>query len=495
MSTMDIDTSSSKPQPRATEINNEGETTNSTTPSLPSASKNASTPVTNTNTTNNTTTTKTDDPDPIVATYDVYTNAPLADNRKLLVLQYPNKQGPLRGASPQFSEVRLKTKSGFVEVDVPAAHGHADYDRDKGMRWGGALARSTAAKNGGTHGLAGGFGVGVPARSAAAGSGAGRGAGGGAGGGGAGARQNDWQHEISMMDWSEAVRQDKVIRTQTLGGQFAIEKETNCRWMVGVFKGDQLHLTPATSLIHLRPQLHHLDAYAEQERLSRPREGSGAGPSSSAAAGGPAAAGGSKEGQTPQAGAAKAIHMTIKSAGQGDGGASVDTMVERLRKVQTEPWTKLRYEHDDSDKSWSMFASSLVYADAPPPNLAPGASNAKAEGGVGKGKEKATAKDNGDEAEEGKKKKQQQMYKAQWAEDDFLKAVSGLSNNQQGDAKPLDDEVEIKAEVFNQGSVQAVKKAPASAAKGKGKAVAAPAAASAAKKPAGIRGKSVAFKE
>ncbi|XDG07204.1 hypothetical protein ABKA04_006819 [Annulohypoxylon sp. FPYF3050] len=462
MSAMDIDSGSLKPQPPATEISESSTPTSTSTPS--SATKTASTATA--------TATNNDDPDPIVASYDVYTNAPLADNRKLLILQYPNKQGPIRGTYPQFSEVRLKTKSGFVEVDVPMAHGHVDYDRDKGMKWGSALARSTAAKNGGTHGLAGGFGVGVPTRSTAGG--AGRGAGGAAGG-----RQNDWQHEISMMDWSEAVRQDKVIRTQTLGGQFAIEKETNCRWMVGVFKGDQLHLTPATSLIHLRPQLHHLDAYAEQERLSRPREGAPGAPSSGA----PGAPG--KEGQAPQAGAAKAIHMTIKSAGQGDGGGAVDTMVERLRKVQIEPWTKLKYEHEESDKAWNTFASSLVYASAPPPNLDPEAPKSQSETeGTGKGKEKATAKNSEHEEEEEEERKKQE-YRTKWAEDDFLKAVSGMDGTQQPDAKPLDDDVEIKAEIFNQGGVPAVKKAPASAAKGKGKAVAA----------TGARGKSVAFKE
>ncbi|KAI1095004.1 hypothetical protein F5B19DRAFT_395569 [Rostrohypoxylon terebratum] len=461
MSEMDIDSDSPKPQPNATEISEGSTPTSSSTPS--SATKTAST-----------TTANNDDPDPIIASYDVYTNAPLADNRKLLILQYPNKQGPVRGTYPQFSEVRLKTKSGFVEVDVPLAHGHIDYDRDKGMKWGSALARSTAAKNGGTHGLAGGFGVGVPTRSAAGG--AGRGAG-GAGGG----RQNDWQHEISMMDWSEAVRQDKVIRTQTLGGQFAIEKETNCRWMVGVFKGDQLHLTPATTLIHLRPQFHHLDAYAEQERLSRPREGVPGAPPP----GGPGAAG--KEGQPPQAGAAKAIHMTIKSAGQGDGGSPIDTMVERLRKVQIEPWTKLKYEHEESDKAWNTFASSLVYASAPKPNPDPQVPRPRSETErAGKGKENAIMIDKDHEEEEEEEERKKSVYRTQWAEADFLKAVSGMDGTQQPDAKPLDDDdVVIKAEVFNQGGVPTAKKAQASAAKGKGKAVAA----------TGARVKSVAFKD
>ncbi|KAI1098503.1 hypothetical protein F4804DRAFT_346303 [Jackrogersella minutella] len=459
MSAMDIDSGSSKPKSRAIEINADGD--NDGTPNSGGSSNN--------NDDGN-------DADPIVASYDVYTNPPLPDTRKLLVLQHPNKQGPVRTAYRQIGEVRLKSKSGFIEVDVPQGHGHADYDRDKGLRWGSALARSVAAKNGGTHGLAGGFGVGVPSRGAAAA------AAGAAGRGGAGGRQNDLEREISMLDWSEAVRQDKVLRMQTLGGQAAAEKETNCRWMVGVFKGDQLHLTPATSLVHLRPQLHHLDAYAEQERLSRPREGPAAGPSAGAGAGKEgAAAGAASQGG---AGTAKAIHMTIKSAGQGDGQVAVDTMVERLRKVQTEPWANLQYEDEYSDKAWTMFSSSLLYAGARKPADKPR---------PGKGKEKEEAA----HASEVEDEAPRSTYKAQWAEDEFLQAVSGLKDNQHGDATLGDDELEIKAEVINQGPMQAPKRA--GPAKGKGKAVTtattttAPAAASTAKR--GARGKSVAFKE
>ncbi|KAI1143206.1 hypothetical protein F5Y05DRAFT_146525 [Hypoxylon sp. FL0543] len=446
MSEMDVDSGPSKPQ--AVEIDSDGDNAN------------------NANNANN-------DPDPIVASYDVYTNPQLPENRKLLVLQNPNKQGPVRSSYGRISEVRLKNKAGFIEVDVPMSHGHADYDRDKGLRWGSALARSMGAKSGGTHGLAGGFGVGVPNRGAA----------GGAGRGG-GNRQNDLEREISMLDWNEAVRQDKVLRTQTLGGQVAVEKDTNCRWMIGVFKGDQLHLTPATSLVNLRPQLHHLDAYAEQERLSRPREGPAVGPASGAGAAGKE---GAPAGNGPQAGtgAAKAIHMSIKSAGSGDAEVTVDTMERRLRNVQTEQWIKLKYEDEYSDRTWSMFTNSLVYPRAKSVDKSKFAKDGK---GEGKGKEK---EENDDEkgTTAGGSDEAPPTYKAQWAEDEFLQAVSGLKDNQQGDAKPLgDDEVEIKAEVTNQGPMEAIKKA--GPAKGKGKAPAAPATTSTAK-----RGKSVVFKE
>ncbi|KAI0135316.1 Sin-like protein conserved region-domain-containing protein [Daldinia grandis] len=345
---------------------------------------------------------KDNDPDPIIASYDIYVNPPLPENRKLLVLQHPNRQGPVRAPYSQISEVRVKNKAGFIEVDVPISYGHVDYDRDKGLRWGGALARSTVAKNGGSHGLASGFGVGVPARGVAAGGA--RGA--------AGKRPDDLERELSMLGWSEAVRQDKVLRTQTLGGQFAVEKETNCRWMVGVFKGDQLHLTPVSSLIHLRPQLHHLDAYAEQERLSRPREGMAApGPAAAAATGKEGGATGS--GPQGGTGAAKAIHMSIKSAGGTENGELVvDTMIERLRKVQMEPWSKLKYEDEDSDKAWHMFTNHLIY---------PGAADPKSLADVkGKGKEKETEKPSAIEDDASKDK-----FKAQWSEEEFLSHIRG----------------------------------------------------------------------
>lgn len=182
-----------------------------------------------------------DDPDPIIASYTVYTNPTLPASRQLLVLQQPNRKLAALsadGGQPDLaiSEVRLKPRTGMVEVDVPVSHAHADYDREKGLRWGSALQRSTAAKHGGSHGLAGGFGVGVPASR-----GGNKGEGGAGGGGRTGRRGlNEEDMDMDMLaDWSEAVRQDKVLRTQTLGGQYPLEAESNCRWMVGVFQGGE----------------------------------------------------------------------------------------------------------------------------------------------------------------------------------------------------------------------------------------------------------------
>ncbi|KAI5866494.1 hypothetical protein GGS23DRAFT_274210 [Durotheca rogersii] len=404
-----------------------------------------------------------DDADPVVASYDVYTNAPLPENRKLLVLQHPNRQGPVRAPYGQLNEVRIKNKTGMIEVDVPLAHAHADYDRDKGLRWGSALSRSLASRNGGSLGLAGGFGVGVFPMRGGAGGGAGAGRG----------RTDDWDQEIGMLDWSEAVRQDKVLRVQTLGGQFPIETETNCRWMVGVFKGDQLHLTPATSIINLRPQLHHLDAHTEQERLSRPREGI-------IGAGGAAPAGKDSGGAGGSTGTARAIHMSIKSANTDSGELTVDTMSSRLRQVQLEPWMKLKYEDDESSKSWNMFTNNLLYAHA---------RGVRGSGlDKGKGKEKAGT---GAAADDDDGQQAFQAYKAQWTETEFLHAVSGSRDDQQSLQDSRDKGLKAKADEVE----------PPQSEPGRGigavRAKAARASTNATASPSRkhTRGKSVAFKE
>jgi DNA-directed RNA polymerase-3 subunit RPC5 len=156
-----------------------------------------------------------DDDDPVTATYNVFINPSLPLGRRLLVLQHPNRTDD--SPRPPPTELRVKAQAGMVEVDVPLDNTVA-YDREKGQKWGKTLHASMATKNGGSHGLAGGFGFGtVQAR---------------------GGRKKA-EDEQESMDWAEAVRQDKVLRTQTLGGQYPEYKEV--QHMVGVFQGSKSH--------------------------------------------------------------------------------------------------------------------------------------------------------------------------------------------------------------------------------------------------------------
>lgn len=159
--------------------------------------------------------------DPIVASINILIKPTLPAHRRVLVLEHPTRSDGSRPARAPL-ELRTKPATGMVELDFPVDFG-AGYDRDKGKAWGAHLARSTEAKKGGSHGLAGGFGVGAPPPRAAR------------GGAGAGAAA-DMNVDPSMMDWNEALRRDLVLRTQTLGGQMP-DAGAESKYMVGVFAG------------------------------------------------------------------------------------------------------------------------------------------------------------------------------------------------------------------------------------------------------------------
>jgi DNA-directed RNA polymerase-3 subunit RPC5 len=152
--------------------------------------------------------------DPVTATYRVFLNPALPLGRRLLVLQHPNRTDDT--ARPPPTELRLKSRTGMVEVDIPLDAGSAAYDREKGMKWGRNLKASMTAKSGGSHGLAGGFGVGAVQQ---------RG----------GKKKDPTEDDDIFLDWNEAVRQQKVLATQTLGGQYP--DVTDVQYMVGVFQG------------------------------------------------------------------------------------------------------------------------------------------------------------------------------------------------------------------------------------------------------------------
>ncbi|KAK0391408.1 hypothetical protein NLU13_0908 [Sarocladium strictum] len=267
---------------------------------------------------------KDEEDDPITASYQVFLNPSLPLGRRLLVLQHPNRTD--NAPRPPPTELRLKSEAGMVEVDMPLDTGAA-YDREKGLNWGRTLKQSMALKNGGSHGLAGGFGAGAVQQRGGAGGGRGRGA---------------RVEEDEDLDWPEAVRQDKVLRTQTLGGQYPDSKEV--QYMVGVFQGKNLHLTPVSSLVHLRPQLHHIDATTHLERQASLKDASSSGNS----------AGGTGAASAP----ARAIHMTVKSTTDGNA-LTTETMADRLRIVQGEPWRKMRYTDENEEAAWDVYSESM----------------------------------------------------------------------------------------------------------------------------------------
>ncbi|KAL8415175.1 hypothetical protein RB594_006131 [Gaeumannomyces avenae] len=392
-----------------------------------------------------------DDDDPIVESYHVLLKPELPAHQQLLVLQHPNRNVDYLGGA---TELRLKPASGMVELDMPLGHG-ASYDRAKGVNWGKALAQANASRLGGAHGLAGGFGVGAPAlRITAAEAKAGGVGGGGRRGGGGGGGDDDIEvigGGVAAADFNEAIRRDKVLRTHTLGGQIATG-DSQTRYMIGVFSGDNIHLTPITNLALLRPQLHHIDAKAELERATRRGSepgangpGGGGGGQGSGGGGGP----GGSSGPAP-----RAVHMTVKSAGavesddSGAAGAEV-TMADRLKAVQTEQWRRLAYVDESADDAWAVYEESLVHR-----GLEGGghhhhhhssAAAAAAEEDKGKGKEQAkaaaaAAADDHDGGEEGRLVDRVARLGTGWDETKLLHVVSGLELPPPGAAKAEDEQ-------------------------------------------------------
>ncbi|OIW28686.1 DNA-directed RNA polymerase III complex subunit Rpc37, partial [Coniochaeta ligniaria NRRL 30616] len=346
-----------------------------------------------------------EDDDPIEHTYSVFIKPPLPPTRRLVILQHPNNQSdnPHGLESPPIAGMRLKSASGMLEADVPIDY-NAGYDRHKGMVWGGALQKSAAAKT--SLGLAGGFGVGgAPARTR-------------------GRQAAAGEDNVEGGDWGEAVRNDRIVRMQTLGGLSTEPKDA--RYLVAVFQGKNVHLTPVTSLAHLRPQLHHIDASAEQDRITRATAGAG---------------GGASQKDAP---AARAIHMTIKSMADGNEAAE-ETMADRLRGVQVEPWKKMDFADEESPDSWITYQENLLlHTDEGGDEKG---ADTKGKGPDVKAGEETEAED-GKEGNAGAPDLDERVYGlgTDWGEDELLRAVSGIKAD---DKKPgeeaVTDRVDAKA--------------------------------------------------
>ncbi|KAM0494742.1 hypothetical protein ACHAPB_007956, partial [Verticillium nonalfalfae] len=149
------------------------------------------------------------------------------------------------------------------------------------------------------------------------------------------------------------------------------------------------------------------------------------------------------------AAAAKAIHMTIKQSGDGSAAQS-DTMLDRLRSVQSEHWRKLKYTDENDEAAWEVYNESLHLRDQGAKNGAAAApeqdldDDLDEDGGSEKGsrdKGKGKADPGEEEEEEEDKEGDEKASKAvealsiaenasklgtDWNDDDLLEAVSGI---------------------------------------------------------------------
>jgi DNA-directed RNA polymerase-3 subunit RPC5 len=164
------------------------------------------------------------DPDPIRSSYDVYIKPRISGDRQIYVLQFPNRDSKQHYSQENESQplkLRTKPEAGMLEIDVPIDVWR-NYDRGKGIKWGDAAKKSNMTKGGGSHGLPGGFGIG-----GAQPTGRGRGRGEG---------DDELNHESLLAEYATTVQRDRVLKKQTLGGQFVANYDTSPQYMIGVWR-------------------------------------------------------------------------------------------------------------------------------------------------------------------------------------------------------------------------------------------------------------------
>ncbi|EON61080.1 hypothetical protein W97_00291 [Coniosporium apollinis CBS 100218] len=276
-----------------------------------------------------------DDDDPVTAEYDVYITASSPQSQTYL-LQYPNRNrlqpyNARSNAKPL--ELRIKPSSGFLEIDVPM-NVYANFDKTKGIKWGEAMLKTSHNGGSSNFGLAAGFArpreTGAAARRARA-----------RGGEEEDEEGPDEEIDRHLENFEDANSKGHVMNKQTLGGQILKEESGKPIYMLGAFRGKELHLTKVTGLVQMRPQFHHLDASSHVESAARRREREAAEP--------------------PRDTQPRAVQMSVKQ-NDTDGPTGITTK-DYLQAAQQEPWTKLRYHDEDTDEAYGIYHDKLFIHD------------------------------------------------------------------------------------------------------------------------------------
>jgi hypothetical protein len=309
----------------------------------------------------------TEEDDPVVASYSVYIVPPSQTSSttqsgsasKLLLLQYPAHRPSSKPYNTRKlqkpTSLRIKPNTGLLEVDVPIDTSD-NYNREKGSEYGKALKRSRVGQQGGTHGLAGGFNTGAVGRRF----------------------QYDGVHlrDIPAHPGSDpnlSSEPEDIVTTQTLGGKIVKASSGDPVYMLGSFRGSQLHLSHLDALVQVRPQLHHLDAADELERARIIASATNSKKTSSNVFDTeplPRMNGGNAEIEcqiTPNIIESKAVEIKFKGADDGND-TSLKDNAKALREIQAEPWQRYNWIDQDDHRSSDLFSSQMhlqlpTYAD------------------------------------------------------------------------------------------------------------------------------------
>lgn len=279
------------------------------------------------------------DDDPVVAEYDVFMTP--EQSEQSFLLQYPNRDRskPYGQAGEKPVQMRIKPKTGFMEIDVEV-NVHSNFDKQKGAQWGEALfqAKESGAES---FGMASGFGKSTRAEHFGADSGSNR------------ADAGDTQQALDNFHRSN--EEGRVLNKQTLGGQIMRPERGKPNYMLGAFRGKELHLTPIDGTVQMRPQFHHVDAQSQAARNKYWRERD------------------ALEGARPEPRMMQHLQVAKSSA---DGEEfNITQTAKYLADAAEEPWTKLNYHDENSEEAYAAYRDKLFLKDtatAPPLKAAMG---------------------------------------------------------------------------------------------------------------------------
>jgi DNA-directed RNA polymerase-3 subunit RPC5 len=314
-----------------------------------------------------------DDDDPVTAEYDIYLTSPLSQyhtttsttpspnnvsseaETSLYLLQFPTRDREGAYTHSKGNEplgIRIKPNSHFLELDVPINQSFY-YDHNKAKVWGSALNKAKTEGAAG-FGLAAGFAQNAAVRG--------------------GAPQNVELNRVKSQSvapnspagsrpGSRAGRQgssasvqevdpDKM-RHQTLGGQIIPSQATTKpgqgggpQYMIGAFRGSELHLTPLDGMVQMRPQFHHLDAQTQVDRNATRRtraadEASGREPA--------------------RVLEPRLVQLTAKAAGDPEsaGETTGENTKAYLSAAEQEVWRKLRWTDEDEEEAFEKYHDML----------------------------------------------------------------------------------------------------------------------------------------
>ncbi|MCJ1288029.1 hypothetical protein MMC26_007382 [Xylographa opegraphella] len=260
--------------------------------------------------------------DQVKTEFDVFVNK---TDKHIMVLQFPNRdrKQPYNARSGQKPlRLRIKPKSGLVEVDVPLVI-ERHYDQVKGAQYGDALRKSRVMQQGNSYGLAGGLGVNGAIRPI----------------------RDTTQTSITRTSEDDLLgnpdapfNEDRLMNKLILGGRIIKPQNGKPNYYIGVFKGKELHLTRISAFCSLTPQFHHLDAIVDIERASTRAQREAENP--------------------PPETEARAVNMAVKSNDNEE--LDMGQVAKELRDIDEEPWQELEWIDEDDSRAFETYEEQLI---------------------------------------------------------------------------------------------------------------------------------------